>query len=70
MWPNPASNQVFVEALPAMEWLYVYDMTGKRVMAERITGSIKTVDVSTLSPGMYTLVQSGETAVAQKLIIE
>jgi len=70
MWPNPASKQVFVEALPAMEWLYVYDMTGKRVMAERMTGSIKTLDVSTLSPGMYTLIQSGETDVAQKLIVE
>ena len=70
MWPNPASKQVFVEALPTMEWLYVYDMTGKRVMGERITGSIETVDVSTLSPGMYTLIQSGETDVAQKLIIE
>jgi len=70
MWPNPASKQVFVEALPAMEWLYVYDMTGKRVIAERITSSIKTLDVSTLSPGMYTLRQSGETDAAQKLIIE
>jgi hypothetical protein len=70
MWPNPASKQVFVEALPAMEWLYVYDMTGKRVIAERITSSIKTLDVSTLSPGMYTLIQSGDTDVAQKLIVE
>ena len=59
VWPNPATSAVMVSltdnsCLGGM--LEVYDLTGRRVMATRITSLSFPLDVSSLNAGVYFLV--------------
>jgi hypothetical protein len=54
--------------VPGSEWL-LYDMTGKMVRRERITGDIINAPVSTLTPGLYMLeVKMGDKREITRLI--
>lgn len=50
VYPNPASDQVFITDYKEDETITIYDMMGRPVLAQGIEGSI---DVSSLLPGIY-----------------
>lgn len=57
VFPNPASGSVQINfsGEPEGALFNAFDLSGRRVLEERLTGSLTTVDISALSPGMYFL---------------
>ncbi|WP_107037336.1 T9SS type A sorting domain-containing protein [Brumimicrobium mesophilum] len=57
IYPNPTSNTFKISNLPAGEKLEisVVDMTGRTVLNSTVSETNNSVDVNSLSPGMYTL---------------
>lgn len=53
--PTPASSSVFVSADREITEIQIYATSGELVLRERTTGVGARVDVSTLSPGAYTM---------------
>ena len=54
MYPNPASETLTIEA-PNQDVfkIAIYDMAGKELFQTKQTGALLTIDVSTLSQGVY-----------------
>lgn len=74
VFPNPASNNIhlqFIDQNDAID-VYIYDIQGKLVKEEKsITSQDKTINVQTLSQGLYFIqVRSGATVSVRKLIKE
>lgn len=71
VYPNPANNEIVVASELEDCTFYLYDLLGRSVIIEKITGKIK-VDVSTLNTGTYLykiINTNGEIIKADKLII-
>jgi len=72
LYPNPAVNQMSVKLGDADylgSMLEVYDQTGQRVMASRVTDLSFGLDVSHLSSGVYFVqVNDGKVAAAYKFV--
>ena len=56
LYPNPASNQIFIESeiLEGSEFIIINTL-GKKVASGRINGKIKLADISSLPPNVYIL---------------
>lgn len=55
VYPNPAHDELFVQ-LQSAATIEIFDMTGKAVMTEsNVTGSLVSINVSSLADGMYTI---------------
>jgi len=52
-FPNPANNQIQVQAEEAIEELTIHDITGRVVLTKMNPSLNQTVDVSSLSRGLY-----------------
>ncbi|WP_107037338.1 T9SS type A sorting domain-containing protein [Brumimicrobium mesophilum] len=73
IYPNPTSNKFVISNLPSGESyeLNILDMTGRTVLLSKVSSSNNSVDVNSLSPGMYTLhMYDGITKYTSKLIVE
>ncbi len=58
VYPNPASNVITIQMTPSIHGLWRYELfddTGKRLDKGRFCGSKMSYDVSSLSPGVYTI---------------
>lgn len=61
MYPNPAENVIYFslnEATSTLELVNIYDVNGRLVLSERLTGAVSNsyaVNVEMLEPGMYIL---------------
>ena len=62
LYPNPASNQIFIESeiLEGSEFIIINTL-GKKVASGRINGKIKLADISSLPPNVYILRVANET---------
>jgi len=61
IFPNPASDQVSIQ-LPesgSNARLRLFDANGKLVMEEMVAAGLQTLDISTLTPGIYQVVLDG-----------
>ncbi len=68
VYPNPSSGTFIVET-PEKQILRVYDLTGRMVMSQNVTGLTK-IDAGQLENGTYSLVFTGpKNSVTRKLII-
>jgi hypothetical protein len=70
IYPNPASNELFVTQLQAegSQWLVVYTMQGIPVIKVSTTGPTARLDISRLSAGTYVLrIQAGGGQAGQSL---
>jgi len=71
MSPNPA-NSVFQVQFPegnSQATVIVYDLLGKRVLTKEITNTNNSIDVNTLTSGVYIVqIQDSERSTTQKLI--
>ncbi|RYM35596.1 T9SS type A sorting domain-containing protein [Brumimicrobium glaciale] len=73
IYPNPTSNTFKISNLPLGEGcnLNVLDMMGKSVLQSTVSSLKNTVNVNSLSPGMYTLQMfDGNKKYTSKLIVE
>lgn len=69
MYPNPASDSVFIDSKITIDTVEVYNTIGQLVLS---TENVKnTIDVSSLNAGLYVLkVYSGEKSVVKKLVVK
>jgi hypothetical protein len=73
IYPNPTSNTFQISNLPTGESydLNVLDMMGKSVLESKVNSLNNSVDINSLSPGMYTLQMfDGIKRYTSKLIVE
>jgi hypothetical protein len=70
IWPNPARQQLFVNTKVGTNCISVYDASGKLVLKQLVNSQIKVLDVSSFSPGVFTLVQTGDSSVVSRFVVE
>jgi len=51
--PNPANNQVLIKAEVSMNKIEIFDLTGERVFTQNIDSLNATLNISTMSQGIY-----------------
>ncbi len=71
IYPNPAENLITVSAITAGMLIEIIDPSGRRLWSFRADGNSRSIDVSWLSAGVYTLVvkeESGAVISRGKLI--
>lgn len=62
VFPNPASLAINIRANITDKQASIYDVSGKLLDTKNITGNFNSVDVSSLSPGLYFLVLESGTS--------
>lgn len=71
-YPNPATNLLTIESKSIVsnkELATIYDLTGKLLMQFSLTGEKTTIDISSLTPGIYFLsLYDGEQTLQRKFI--
>ena len=67
--PNPATGQVKVACAEAIREVEVYDMQGRRCLAQEAQGSETVLDISALAAGRYTVLLHTATATAAKALV-
>ena len=61
IYPNPVSNNVFIENLKNGDQIYLFDHTGRIILKRKILSTKKfSLDISSLDAGVYTLKVSRE----------
>lgn len=71
VYPNPVSDQLLVEKLPAGSTVGVYDLQGRLLIQERPTESNLGLDVTRLNPGLYILqIQNQSSIWSEKIVVE
>ncbi len=67
--PNPATGRVKVACAEAIREVEVYDLQGRRCLAQEAQGSETVLDISTLAAGRYTVLLHTATATAAKALV-
>jgi hypothetical protein len=71
IYPNPATSKVTITSDGQPLALTIYDLTGKEVLSRQLNGSTNSLDISTLSKGVYTVkAQQGTKSSCQKLVVD
>jgi hypothetical protein len=60
IYPNPIYDIVNIDGLRSREIVNIYDIRGVRVLSVRASGDILTMDVSSLTAGMYVIEITGQ----------
>ncbi len=69
--PNPATGRVKVACAEALRMVEVYDLQGRRCLAQEAQGTETVLDISTLAAGRYTvLLHTATTTAARPLIVQ
>ncbi len=70
VYPNPASTSIVVET-PVSGKLNIFSLEGKQVLSNVFIDSLKEVDITGLSKGLYILIfDDGKEKVYEKMVIE
>lgn len=69
IYPNPASDHVFISAERSGMEYFVTDASGKMYLSGRTEGKTTRIDIQNLEPGMYFLFQSNRNSKAQKILV-
>ncbi|MBR6049394.1 MAG: T9SS type A sorting domain-containing protein [Bacteroidales bacterium] len=67
--PNPATGRVKVVCAEAMRKVEVYDMQGRRCLAQEAQGTETELDISALAAGRYTVLLHTATTTAAKAMV-
>ena len=67
--PNPATGRVKVACAEAMRKVEVYDLQGRRCLAQEVQGTETVLDISALAAGRYTVLLHTTTATAARPLI-
>ncbi len=71
IYPNPTSNMVTIayQLFTGREEIIIFDITGKSLFNNRLSGSISNIDVSDFSPGIYFIkIMTQEKIFVKKLV--
>lgn len=69
LYPNPALDQISVMNMPDAEKMMVFDMHGRLILKQDITGNPTGINIAQLKPGIYLVkVYSRNTVIQQKLL--
>jgi len=66
VYPNPSAGNVHISSGNAIETVDIYAMGGIKVMTFEIKSASKTLDISNLGPGIYTLCIKGKQGVTTR----
>lgn len=69
IYPNPASDRIYIDGLPAGANVYFYDMTGRLVVSDHQSS----IDLSSVHSGIYNLIvvgSNGELIHSGRLVVE
>jgi hypothetical protein len=71
IYPNPASNQLYIQSNQVLKSLIIHDFYGKKIYEILINSNSKKLGISNLSTGIYLCTTESETGMrsTQKLII-
>ena len=70
LMPNPATGRVRVSCGEALRMVEVYDLQGRRMLAQEASGTTLDLDISTLASGRYTvIVHTAEGTGAKALVV-
>ena len=67
--PNPATGRVRVSCGEALRMVEVYDLQGRRMLAQEAQGTEAELDISALAAGRYTVLLHTATATAAKALV-
>lgn len=70
LYPNPVSNgKLYIDSSKSLsKHIDIFDVLGKKVLSTSISG--KTLDVSSLTPGVYIIkIEEGSSTATRKLVI-
>src|SRR5699024_8646514 len=72
LYPNPMSNQLYIEGLSESTELAIYDISGQKLLNQEVNTSTESIDVSNLSAGiyLYAFKRDGKSLKTGKLIKE
>jgi glucose/arabinose dehydrogenase len=72
LYPNPAQNILNIEIATAQPFtLQIFDLSGKRLLQQEITGAQSAINISSLSAGIYVAeLQNGSDTLRQKLVVQ
>ena len=70
VYPNPTSSVLTVEAINAIDLITITNMLGQEVAKRATSGSIETIDVSSLQSGVYLLKVTSEGSSATQRFIK
>jgi uncharacterized repeat protein (TIGR01451 family) len=69
VYPNPAHETFTIKAPFEMEWMALYDMSGKQVFQDDIKGNLKVVPVSEIEKGLYILSVKTSTGISSSKLM-
>lgn len=72
IYPNPAKNEIFVNASNINVLAALYDLSGKAVLVKELNGAQESIEVSNLNTGVYILSitdKNGNTLAREKVIV-
>jgi uncharacterized repeat protein (TIGR01451 family) len=71
VYPNPAKEQLYIDANTNIDKVTIYDLLGKTIKSTMVNGTSTTVDVSEMASGLYLVeISNGSSRNISKLIIE
>lgn len=71
VYPNPASDKIYIEGIRNYKYISITDVSGKKVYEQKITQGSETINISNLKKGVYFMkFINDNSAQTQKLIKE
>lgn len=71
VYPNPANDLINIKSTLSEGSITIFDMTGKLLLNQQISGAMNSINTSELKNGIYNLIISnGEKTSSEKLIIQ
>ncbi len=68
IYPNPATDVLYIPAIPDMNGITIRDLSGK-IIIEVKNSHPSSIDISKLSPGIYMVnIQTGDTSIVRKIL--
>lgn len=56
LYPNPTTNYIFIQNAPLDREYFIYDLTGKMMLKNKINSTDYKIDVSSFTKGIYTII--------------
>jgi hypothetical protein len=70
VYPNPSNGEITISGME-LQSIEIYDAMGKKVQSLQVSGGTSSVQINSLSPGIYQiLIISGEQRIIKKLLVE
>ena len=69
IYPNPASGNISLSGINAGDMITITELSGRKVIELRAAAEIQTIDISSLSAGVY-LISVGNGVIAGKLVVQ